>query len=104
MTSGGMSVTDSPTDLSGVPWPPTSARPTTPTSDTRRIGGESEPALDVAEKTFDLLTRGPAALSLDGAALGNGLPARLIALDELRAILLHPVHWAEGATRRGRSL
>ncbi|MFC6879656.1 MULTISPECIES: hypothetical protein [Actinomadura] len=46
--------------------------------------------LDVAETTFDLLTRGPAPLAVDGAVLGHGLPARRIALDELRAILLHP--------------
>ncbi|MFA1550721.1 RNA polymerase sigma factor [Actinomadura chokoriensis] len=57
---------------------------------TRRTGAENRHVLDVAETTFDLLTRGPAPLSVDGAALGHGLPARQIALNELRAILLHP--------------
>jgi hypothetical protein len=55
-----------------------------------RPGAEAGHVLAVAETTFDLLTRGPAPLSVDGAALGHGLPAREIALDELRAILLHP--------------
>ncbi|MFB4308414.1 hypothetical protein [Actinomadura sp. GTD37] len=57
---------------------------------TRRTDAETGHVLDVAETTFDLLTRGPAPLSVDGAALGHGLPARKIALDEVRAILLHP--------------
>ncbi|MFA1543550.1 sigma-70 family RNA polymerase sigma factor [Actinomadura monticuli] len=56
----------------------------------RRSGAEALHVLDVAETTFDLLTRGPAPLSVDGAALGHGLPTRVIALDEVRAILLHP--------------
>ncbi|MBO2465750.1 hypothetical protein [Actinomadura violacea] len=59
----------------------------------RSARGEKNDAphvLDVAETTFDLLTRGPAPLALDGAALGHGLPARRIPLGELRAILLHP--------------
>jgi hypothetical protein len=46
--------------------------------------------LDVLETAFRLLTTGPAPLALDGAALDHGLPARPIALDELRSILLHP--------------
>ena len=46
--------------------------------------------LDVLETTFRLLTAGPDPLALDGARLGHGLPPRLIALDELRSILLHP--------------
>lgn len=46
--------------------------------------------LDVLETTFRLLTTSPEPLALDGATLGCGLPARLIALDELRSILLHP--------------
>ncbi|WP_396454661.1 hypothetical protein [Actinomadura sp.] len=56
----------------------------------RRSNAEARHVLDVAETTFDLLTRGPAPLSVDGAALGHGLPARMIPLDEVRAILLHP--------------
>ncbi|TDC68491.1 hypothetical protein E1200_11570 [Actinomadura sp. GC306] len=90
MASGEMSVTDSPTALSGVPMA-TNIRPADRSDQrSRRTGGESEHVLDVAETTFDLLTRGPAPLSVDGAALGHGLPARMIALDELRAIMLHP--------------
>jgi hypothetical protein len=46
--------------------------------------------LDVAETTFRLLTTGPEPLSLDGAQLGHGLPARRIPLHELAAILMHP--------------
>ncbi|MFI6816129.1 hypothetical protein ACIBG7_27245 [Nonomuraea sp. NPDC050328] len=46
--------------------------------------------LDVAEHAFELLMCGPAPLSIDGAALGQGLPARPIPLNELRQILLHP--------------
>ncbi|MFI7131297.1 hypothetical protein ACIBQ1_36820 [Nonomuraea sp. NPDC050153] len=46
--------------------------------------------LDVAEHAFALLMRGPAPLSVDGAQLGHGLPARPIPLNELREILLHP--------------
>ncbi|MGW0805558.1 hypothetical protein [Nonomuraea sp. NPDC002799] len=46
--------------------------------------------LDVAEHAFTLLMRGPAPLSLDGALLGHGLPARPIPLSELRGMLLHP--------------
>ncbi|WP_395107475.1 hypothetical protein [Actinomadura sp. SCN-SB] len=45
---------------------------------------------DMAEKTFALLTQGPSPLAVDGAALGHGLPARVIPLDELRDVLLHP--------------
>ncbi|MEU6718646.1 hypothetical protein ABZ897_44890 [Nonomuraea sp. NPDC046802] len=46
--------------------------------------------LDVAEHAFALLMRGPDPLSVDGAALGAGLPARSIPLNELREMLLHP--------------
>ncbi|WP_061294065.1 hypothetical protein [Herbidospora cretacea] len=46
--------------------------------------------LDMAQHAFDLLMAGPQPLSVDGAEVGAGLPARLISLPELRAILLHP--------------
>jgi hypothetical protein len=39
---------------------------------------------------FAVLTAGPQPVSVDGAALGHGLPARLITVPELTAILLHP--------------
>jgi hypothetical protein len=95
MGSVEMSVTASPTDLSGVLMTMTSAVTAARPADrsdrpTRRSGAGIGHVLDVAETTFDLLTRGPAPLSVDGSALGHGLPARVIALDEVRAILLHP--------------
>ncbi|HUD17965.1 MAG TPA: hypothetical protein VMQ59_11910, partial [Acidimicrobiales bacterium] len=44
---------------------------------------------DTLEKTFRLLVTGPRPLALEGEAV-VGLPQRLIPLDELKAILLHP--------------
>jgi hypothetical protein len=44
--------------------------------------------LDVLDTSFRLLVTGPSPLAIDGAALGHGLPARLIPLDQLRALLL----------------
>lgn len=49
-----------------------------------------EQPFDVAATAFRLLTTGPEPLSVDGTALGEGLPARRIALSELSAILMHP--------------
>jgi hypothetical protein len=49
-----------------------------------------EQPFDVATTAFRLLTTGPEPLSVDGAALGEGLPARRIVLSELAAILMHP--------------
>ena len=49
-----------------------------------------EQPFDVAATAFRLLNTGPGPLSVDGAALGGGLPARRIALSELAAILMHP--------------
>jgi hypothetical protein len=49
-----------------------------------------EQPFDVAANSFRLLTAGPEPLSIDGAALGGGLPSRRIALSELAAILMHP--------------
>jgi hypothetical protein len=49
-----------------------------------------EQPFDVAANSFRLLTVGPEPLSVDGAALGGGLPARRIALSELASILMHP--------------
>jgi hypothetical protein len=42
------------------------------------------------EAAFRLLVAEPRPLCLDGRAIGGGLPARPIPLDELRAMLLHP--------------
>jgi hypothetical protein len=70
---------------------PSRARPTLPTAGTptpHLVRGDAP--LDVAETTFRLLTMGPEPLSLDGAEIGHGLPARPIPLHELAAILMHP--------------
>src|SRR6266540_1513821 len=45
---------------------------------------------DTLEAAFTALTRGPAPLALDGRHVGHGLPARPLALDELRRLLLDP--------------
>jgi hypothetical protein len=44
----------------------------------------------VLDQSFGLLVCDPAPLTLDGATVGHGLPARPIPLGELRALLLHP--------------
>lgn len=46
--------------------------------------------LDTLEDAFAILTRPPAPLALDGRDMAGGLPRRLIPLDELRSMLLHP--------------
>jgi hypothetical protein len=66
--------------------------------------------LDSADAAFRALTTGPQPLALNAAALAPGLPDRLVPLDELRALLLHPATgararnkvWAE-LVRRARS-
>jgi len=52
------------------------------------VDSHDHDALDVLDTSFRLLVCGPSPLAIDGAALGHGLPARLIPLDELRALLL----------------
>jgi hypothetical protein len=52
-------------------------------------GGEPRP-LEVLDRSFRLLVCDPAPLALDGRAVGHGLPARMIPLDVLRSLLLHP--------------
>ncbi|MHB1927822.1 MAG: hypothetical protein ACYCUG_00025 [Acidimicrobiales bacterium] len=46
--------------------------------------------LDLLDAAFAALVAGPEPLSLDGAALGHGLPRRAIGLGELKSMLLHP--------------
>ena len=66
--------------------------------------------LDSADASFRALTTGPQPLALHTASLAPGLPDRLVPLDELRALLLHPATgararnqvWAE-LVRRARS-
>lgn len=49
-----------------------------------------EMLLNKIEYRFRLMGEGPSPLSVDGRALGHGLPRRRIALPELSAILMHP--------------
>lgn len=46
--------------------------------------------LEALEESFRLLCAGPSPLALDGREIGRPFPARLIALNELAAMLLHP--------------
>ncbi|MGH9284662.1 MAG: hypothetical protein ACRD0M_03165 [Acidimicrobiales bacterium] len=55
--------------------------------DETRIPTSPFATLDAA---FRLLADGPGALTLDGAEVGAGLPARPIPFDELKSRLLHP--------------
>jgi hypothetical protein len=73
-------------------------------------GGGTLSPLDSADASFRALTTGPQPLALHTASLAPGLPDRLVPLDELRALLLHPATgararnqvWAE-LVRRARS-
>ncbi|GAA1834768.1 hypothetical protein [Actinomadura chokoriensis] len=47
-------------------------------------------ALNVAERSFQLLMAGPRPLAVDGSAIGHGLPARSVDLGELQTLLLSP--------------
>jgi hypothetical protein len=63
--------------------------------------------LDAADAAFRLLAAGPRPLALNPGALAPGLPRRLVPVDELRVLLLHPATsgparnrvWAELARR-----
>jgi hypothetical protein len=46
--------------------------------------------LDAADAAFRLLTTGPEPLALNPARLAAGMPDRMVALGELKALLLHP--------------
>src|SRR5829696_10429615 len=73
--------------------PPTDRSSSGPpaTSGDRRLAGSGEPRpLAVLDRSFRLLVCEPAPLTLDGRAVGHGLPARPIPLDALRRLLLHP--------------
>jgi hypothetical protein len=47
-------------------------------------------ALDAVDSAFRLLTAGPRPLAVHASRLAAGLPDRLVPLDELRVLLLHP--------------
>lgn len=86
----------------GTPEPP-AALADTP------AGWELTP-FDAAESAFRALTTGPRPLALHGSATAPGLPARLVPLDEIRDLSLHPATtpaarnrvWAE-LIRRART-
>jgi hypothetical protein len=63
-------------------------------ADPRRaaVGWASSP-LAAAEHAFGVLVEPPAPLALDGRAVGHGLPAWHIPLDELRRLLLRGRLW-----------
>jgi len=75
-----------------------------------RPGGATLSPLDSADASFRALTTGPQPLALHAVSFAPGLPDRLVPLDELRALLLHPATgalarnkvWAE-LVRRARS-
>src|SRR5690348_959817 len=71
-------------------------RPTSPSDRSTAALATGWP-LQVAERSFELLSVGPSPLSLDGRLVGHGLPARDIGVGELRVILMHP---ATGASAR----
>jgi hypothetical protein len=83
--------------------PPTSAA-------SRRYPGGPLDVLDAADAAFRLLTSGPQPLAVHASRLAAGLPDRLVPLDELQVLLLHPATgararnqvWAE-LVRRARS-
>ena len=73
-------------------------------------GGAVLGPLDSADAAFRLLAAGPRPLAVNPAALAAGLPDRLVPVDELRVLLLHPATsglarnrvWAE-LVRRARA-
>jgi hypothetical protein len=73
------------------PCDPSRADPSSTPAVDRRLAhlGELRP-LEVLDRSFRLLVCEPEPLALDGRAVGHGLPARPIPLDQLRGLLLHP--------------
>lgn len=52
---------------------------------------QQESLIDRIDGAFtELSARGSASLTVDGRVIGHGFPSRLIRLDELKALLLHP--------------
>lgn len=80
--------------------------PASPSATTRSASGYTAGplnALDTADTAFRLLTAGPRPLSLHTSQLAEGLPNRLVPLDELRVIpaLVMPERCAAHVERRG---
>ena len=55
-----------------------------------RLSTSGQRPFEALDRSFRLLVCDPSPLTLDGAAVGHGLPARPIPLNELRGLLLHP--------------
>ena len=73
------------------PSPADPSRTGPPASGDGRVARSGDPRpLAVLDRLFRLLVCEPAPLTLDGRAVGHGLPARPIPLDALRGLLLHP--------------
>jgi hypothetical protein len=70
------------------PTSPSRGRPTN--NPLRGTGNGQARPFQVLDRSFQLLVCEPAPLAVDGGAVGGGLPARPIPLDELRSLLLHP--------------
>jgi hypothetical protein len=88
-------------------WSPHgSPRHRAPAAATARYPAGPLDALDAADAAFRLLTTGPAPLAVHASRLAAGLPGRLVPLDELRVLLLHPATsaYARNATRLARAV
>jgi hypothetical protein len=72
------------------PTDPSRGRPTRNPSRGTGTGNGAVRPFEVLDRSFQLLVCEPAPLALDGGAVGGGLPARPIPLDQLRSLLLHP--------------
>jgi hypothetical protein len=73
-----------------IPYHPDRSRGRQPAGDRRwSRTGDTRP-FDVLDRALGLLVCEPAPLSLDGRVVGHGLPARMIPLDVVRSLLLHP--------------
>src|SRR5919109_2591154 len=63
---------------------------TAPNPKERPLRTQDSSPFDVVEEAFSLLVSSRTPITLDGASVGHGWPARAIPLDELRSRLLHP--------------
>jgi hypothetical protein len=84
------------------PFPPDgedAAGDPAPAQDGRPGGGYWPGPLETAAAAFRLLVTGPQPLALHAARLAEGLPDRLVPLDEITVLLLHP---GTGTTARNK--